>query len=162
MKSYGRLLAEDPAWSKRAAEFASRVRDVSELVAALAPRATRHPMRLRVAYHDACHLAHGQGVRQPPRQLLRGIPELELCDIPDGEQCCGSAGSYNLLEPESADEIGERKVENLMSVQPELLASANPGCTLQIAKRLRQRGITLPAAHPIEILDASLRGQSLV
>ena len=134
------------------------MRDINEYLAALAPRATRHPLALRVAYHDACHLAHAQRIRAQPRDLLRGISGLELLEIPDGDQCCGSAGIYNLVEPESAAQIGNRKVDNLLGVEAELLASANPGCTLQIAKVLRSRGMQLPAAHPIEILDASIRG----
>ena len=93
--------------------------------------------------------------------MLRSIPQLELLEIPDGDQCCGSAGVYNLLEPQSAAEIGERKVDNVLSVDAELLASANPGCTLQIRSLLAKRGATLPAAHPIEILDASIRGSDL-
>ena len=124
----------------------------------VAPRGER---RARVAYHDACHLAHAQRVRQPPRALLAGIPGLELVEIPEGDQCCGSAGIYNLVEPESSEEIGARKADNVLAVRPDFLASANPGCTLQIQKILRQRGQTLPAAHPIEILDASIAGRSL-
>jgi len=86
---------------------------------------------------------------------------LTVLEIPDGNQCCGSAGIYNLVEPESSEEIGARKVDNVLAVKPDLLASANPGCTLQIQKLLRQRGVTLHAAHPIEILDASLSGRTL-
>jgi glycolate oxidase iron-sulfur subunit len=109
-----------------------------------------------VAYHDACHLAHAQGIREAPRALLCSIPGLQLLEIPDGDQCCGSAGVYNLFEPESAREIGERKANNVAAVAPQLLASANPGCTLQIRSLLGARGIDLPAAHPIEILDVAL------
>jgi glycolate oxidase iron-sulfur subunit len=125
------------------------------------PRATRHPIAARVTYHDACHLAHGQRIRSQPRTLLRSIPGLELVDVPDGEQCCGSAGTYNLFQPESADEVGERKVAAVLRTRPELLASANPGCTLHIQRLLKARGIALRAAHPVEILDASIRGVGL-
>ena len=162
LKDYGRLFSKSPAWAQRAANFAARVKDVNEFLAALSPVAPRHPIRARVAYHDACHLAHAQGVRREPRDLLRGIPELTLLEIADGDQCCGSAGIYNLVEPESADEIGERKVDNVLKTKPDLLASANPGCTLQIGKLLRQRGLSLRAAHPIEILDASIAGRGIV
>ena len=134
------------------------MRDVSELLVALGPVAPRQPLPARVAYHDACHLAHAQGIRRQPRALLQGIPGLTLLEIPDGEQCCGSAGTYNLMEPEAADEIGERKVSNVLATRPDLLAAANPGCVLQIRKLLRARGVDLPAAHPIELLDASIRG----
>ena len=160
LKDYGRLFARDPAWARRASQFRARVRDVTEFLAALPPVAARHPFRARVAYHDACHLAHAQGIRRAPRDLLRGIPELTVAEIPDGDQCCGSAGIYNLTEPASAEEIGERKAEKVLAAKADLLASANPGCTLQIAKSLRRRGISLPALHPIEIVDASIAGRS--
>ena len=161
LKDYGRLLAEDPKWAARARAFSAKVRDVSEFLAALPPVARRHPIRARVAYHDSCHLAHAQGIREQPRKLLSGIPGLELVEIPDGDQCCGSAGIYNLVQPESSEEIGARKVDNVLSVKSDFLASANPGCTLQIQKLLRQRGMTLSAAHPIQILDASLSARPL-
>jgi glycolate dehydrogenase iron-sulfur subunit len=161
LKDLKRILANDPAWAERAHRFSEKVRDVNEFLASLPPVAVRHPLNMRVAYHDACHLAHAQRIRSAPRQLLRGIPELQLVDVPDGEQCCGSAGIYNLIEPTSADEIGARKVANVLSTKCDLLASANPGCTLQIQKILRESNRTLRAAHPIEILDASIRGTSL-
>lgn len=161
LKEYGELFAAEPAMRERAAAFAAKVLDINEFLAAIEPTAKRHPIAKRVAYHDACHLAHAQRIRTEPRMLLRGIPELELIEIPDGEMCCGSAGTYNLFEPASAREIGDRKVDNVTSVQAQLLASANPGCTLQIQSILRQRGTTLAAAHPIEILDASIAGRSL-
>ncbi len=161
LKDYARLLAKDPVWGRRASEFRARVRDVTEFLAGLPPRAARHPIPARVAYHDACHLAHGQGIRQPPRLLLSAIPGVTLVEIADGEQCCGSAGIYNLVEPESAEEIGERKVENVLAAGADVLASANPGCLLQIGKHARRRGARLPAYHPIEILDASIAGRRL-
>jgi glycolate oxidase iron-sulfur subunit len=138
------------------------VKDVHEFLVALGPpRAVRHPIRARVAYHDACHLAHGQRIRSQPRMLLRSIPELEVVDVADGEQCCGSAGTYNLFQPESADEVGERKVAAVLRTRAELLASANPGCTLHIQRLLKAKGTNLGAAHPVEILDASIRGVGL-
>ncbi len=160
-KGYARLLGAEPAWRERAAAFASKTRDVSELLAELPPIAKRHPVHARAAYHDACHLAHAQGVRSQPRALLAGIPGLTLLEIPDGDQCCGSAGIYNIVEPDSAREVGERKVDNVLSVQPDLLVSANPGCTLQVQQILRERGKSLPAAHPIELLDTSIGGRPL-
>ena len=159
LKDYGRLFADDPAWAPRAANFSAKVKDVTEFLAGLPPVAPRHPVEARVAYHDACHLAHAQGIRREPRDLLRQIPGLTLLEIPDGDQCCGSAGIYNLVEPESADEIGSRKVENILKTAPDLLAAANPGCSLQIGKLLRQRGKSLASAHPIEILDVSIAGR---
>jgi glycolate oxidase iron-sulfur subunit len=157
LKEYGELLAGEPAFAERARAFAAKVRDVNEFLAALEPQAPRGRIERRVAYHDACHLAHAQGVREAPRTLLRSIPGLELLEIPQGEMCCGSAGTYNLFEPASAHEIGERKADNVASVAPDLLASANPGCTLQITSILRERGAALAAAHPIELLDSAIR-----
>ena len=157
LKDYVRLLPDDP----RAREFAAKVRDVNELLAALPPRAPRRPLQLRVAMHDACHLVHAQRIKAQPRKLLGAIPGLTMVEVPDSEQCCGSAGIYNLVQPQSAEQIGQRKVDNVLSTRAELLASANPGCTLQIQKILRERGKRLPAAHPIEILDASISGTPL-
>jgi glycolate oxidase iron-sulfur subunit len=161
LKEYGEIFADDPLWRDRAEAFAAKVKDVNEYLARLEPRAPRKPLALRVAYHDACHLAHAQRVREQPRALLRTIPGLQLCEIPQGDQCCGSAGTYNLFQPESAHEIGVRKVENVQSVSPDLVASANPGCTLQMQSIFRERGMTLRAAHPIELLDAAISGTPL-
>ena len=158
MKEYGHHLRDDPAYADRATAFSSRVKDVSEVLAALGPRAERRPVPLRVAYHDACHLAHAQGVRLPPREVLRSIPELELLEPAESEICCGSAGIYNLTEPEIATELMGRKVRNLLATEPDLIASANPGCTLQIRAGLRQVGARVPVVHPVEVLDRSLRG----
>ena len=157
LKEYGELLAGEPAWAERARAFSAKVRDVNEYLATLEPQAPRGRIDARVAYHDACHLAHAQRVREAPRLLLASIPGLELLEIPQGDMCCGSAGTYNLFEPASAREIGERKVDNVTRVAPDLLASANPGCTIQIQSILRERGAELRAAHPIELLDAAIR-----
>jgi glycolate oxidase iron-sulfur subunit len=161
LKEYGDLLADDDAWRPRAEAFAAKVRDINEYLATLEPRAARRPLPLRVAYHDACHLAHAQRVRTQPRDLLHTIPELELLEIPQGDQCCGSAGTYNLFQPQSAHEVGVRKVDNVQSVAPDLVASANPGCTLQMQSILRERGVALRAAHPVELLDAAINGTPL-
>jgi glycolate oxidase iron-sulfur subunit len=158
MKEYGYLLRDDPRYAARARAFSDSVRDVSELLAELEPRAPRHPLPLRVAYHDACHLAHAQGIRRQPRLVLRAIPELELVDIPEAEICCGSAGVYNLVEPAPAAELGERKARNILEVRPQAIATANPGCLLQIDAALRRLGATIPTLHPIELVDASIRG----
>jgi glycolate oxidase iron-sulfur subunit len=160
MKEYGQLLADDPMWAERARSFAARVRDVTEVIAELGtPRATRHPLAMRVAYHDACHLAHAQGVRQPPRDLLTSIPGIELLPFAEQDICCGSAGIYNLVEPEPAAQLGDRKVERINAVRPDIVATANPGCTLQMAAAARRAGCSLPIRHPVEILDASIAGR---
>jgi glycolate oxidase iron-sulfur subunit len=157
MKEWAHLFAGDPAWAERARAIAAKVKDVTELLAGQPAVAERHPVRLRVAYHDACHLAHAQRIRAEPRALLAAIPGLELVEL-DSDTCCGSAGVHNLLEPESAREIGERKVDSVLAAAPDLLVSANPGCTLQIQMLLRERGKDVRTAHPIEVLDASIRG----
>jgi glycolate oxidase iron-sulfur subunit len=159
MKTLGRLFRHEPEYAERAHRFDLLVKDVTEFLAGIEPQAKRHPVRLRAAMHDACHLRHAQRIVEQPRKLLRAIPGLTLLEVPDAEQCCGSAGVYNLIQPESADQIGTRKVENILSLSPELLVSGNPGCTLQIQAQLRDRGLTLPALHPIELLDRSIRGE---
>jgi glycolate oxidase iron-sulfur subunit len=151
LKQYAELLDTPSAHA-----FAAKVADVSEFLDYVGLVAARRPFPLRVAYHDACHLAHAQRIREQPRALLRAIPGLELVEIPDPDQCCGSAGVYNLFEPESAAEIGERKAANVASVAPQVLASANPGCTLQIVSQLEKLGVRVTTAHPIELLDATL------
>lgn len=161
MKHWGRLFQADPAWQARAKVIASKVKDINELCAELTPAAPRHPLLLRVAYHDACHLSHGQGIRREPRAALAAIPGITLLDVPEPEQCCGSAGVYNLLEPASAREIGRRKADNIQAVRPDVLVSANPGCTLQIQSQLGQSGDRIRTAHPIELIDASIRGVQL-
>jgi glycolate oxidase iron-sulfur subunit len=160
MKDWGHLLDGDPEWSERAAKMAAKVKDVVEVLTGLGSVAPRHPLRLKVAYHDACHLAHAQRIRTQPRALLAAIPGLDLVEL-DGDSCCGSAGVHNLLEPESAREIGQRKVDSVLAADAELLVSANPGCTLQLQMLLRERGRELRTAHPIEVLDASIRGAGL-
>jgi len=159
MKEYGHLLHDDPAWAARAAAFSAKCRDISEILSELEPRAKRNPLKLRVAYHDACHLQHAQGIREQPRRLLAGIPQLEVAEIPEASLCCGSAGVFNLLQPDTAAQLGARKVDNLLSTGAEAVASANPGCLLQLMNGLRTRGLkTMPAFHMVELLDASMRG----
>ena len=157
MKDYGHLLSEDEEWAERAKEFSEKVRDVSQLLAESDPVASRHPVPLKLAYHDACHLAHAQSVRSEPRKILTDIPELELVETAEWEVCCGSAGIYNLLQPEAGRDLGVRKAENLLDTDAEAIASANPGCTLQIAAHLREKGRPLPIYHPVELVDRSIR-----
>ncbi len=135
-----------------------RVVDVSELLAELGPRARRRPLALRVAYQDACHLGHAQAIREAPRRLLRSIPGLELLEPAEQAICCGSAGVYNLTQPAAAQELGERKAANVAATGAEVYAAANPGCLVQVSTYLRRSGQRLPAVHPVELLDASIRG----
>ena len=160
MKEYGALLADDPFWAARAAAFSARVRDVMEVIAELDVQlpARLHSLPVRVAYHDACHLAHAQGVRLQPREVLSRIPDLELVDLKESDVCCGSAGIYNLVAPQAADDLGNRKAANVVTSGAELLTAGNGGCLLQIQAALRRAGHPLPVVHPVELLDAAIRG----
>ncbi|HET9631272.1 MAG TPA: (Fe-S)-binding protein, partial [Terrabacter sp.] len=158
MKEYADLLADDPAYAERARAFTDKVRDVSEILAEAGPVAERHPLPVSIAYHDACHLAHAQGVRAQPRDLLRGIPGLELREIAEGDLCCGSAGIYNIINPVPARELGDRKAANVLATGAELLVTANPGCLMQVASSIERQGGHLALAHTVEVLDASIRG----
>jgi glycolate oxidase iron-sulfur subunit len=155
MKAYGELFSDDPEWANRAAEFAARVRDFSELVTE--PRASRHELPMRVAYHDACHLAHAQAIREEPRAALRSIPGLELAEPAEWEICCGSAGVWNLLNPGPAAKLGRRKAANLAATGAGAIAAGNPGCALQIASYLEK---PLPVYHPAELLLRSIQGRN--
>ena len=161
MKEYARLLEGDPAYAERARVFGESVRDVAELLDELGPVAPRHPLELTVAYHDACHLAHAQGVRAQPRRLLEAIPGLELKEIAEAELCCGSAGVYNILNPEPANELGERKAANIVATGAQVLVTANPGCLMQVAAAFERSSHSMGMAHTVEVLDASIRGASL-
>ena len=158
MKDYADLLADDPRYAERAAAFAARTRDISEVLADLEPVAPRHPLPMTIAYHDACHLRHAQGVRAQPRAVLATIPGLVVKEIAEGDMCCGSAGIYNLTNPEPARELGDRKAANVAATGAELLVTSNPGCLLQVTDALRRQGRTMPTAHMVLVLDASLRG----
>lgn len=158
LKEYGRLLRDDPAYAARAEALAARCRDVSEVLADLEPRAPRHPIPLRVAWHDACHLRHAQGVSAEPRRVLSAIPALDVRDAPEGELCCGSAGIYNLVEPEAAAELGRRKASSVLATGAEAVVSSNPGCLLQLRSALERAGRPLRTMHLVELVDASIRG----
>ena len=161
MKEYELLFADFPQWSGRAAALSAKVRDLAEFLDALGPAAERHPVEVRAAYHDACHLGHAQGITAAPRSLLGAIPGLELVELRDAGVCCGSAGVYNLLQPDAARELGSRKADSVAASGASLLISANPGCTLQISSELTARGVPLRTAHTAEVLDASINGVPL-
>ena len=161
MKEYGHLLRDDPAYAERAEALAAKCRDVSEVLAACEPRSARHALPVRVAYHDACHLQHAQRVKLQPRQVLASIPGLEVLEIAEPAICCGSAGIYNLVEPGPARELGDRKVENILTTGAEAIVSSNPGCLLQIRAGLERASRPLPVLHMVELLDASIRGLPL-
>jgi glycolate oxidase iron-sulfur subunit len=158
MKEYGHLLRDDPEYVERARRFSAKCKDVSEVAEEVEPRAVRHPLPIRVAYHDSCHLQHAQGVRLQPRSLLAHIPDLELVEVPEASICCGSAGIYNLVQPEVARSLGDRKVQLIASLEADVVATGNPGCILQIATTLVRNGRKMPVMHTIQLLDASIRG----
>jgi glycolate oxidase iron-sulfur subunit len=161
VKEYGHLLRDDPEYAGRAKNFAAKCKDVSELLAELEPRARRNPLPVRVAYHDACHLQHAQGVRLQPRSLLAQIPGLTLAEIPEAPVCCGSAGIYNLVQPDAANELGDRKAQLIVPLNVDVVATGNPGCLLQLQSALARSGHKIPVVHTIQLLDASLRGKSI-
>jgi glycolate oxidase iron-sulfur subunit len=158
VKEYGWLLRDDPNYAERARAFAAKCKDVSEFLAELEPRAIRHPLKLKVAYHDACHLQHAQRITMQPRKLLQGIPELEILEINEAAICCGSAGIYNMIQPDAAQELGARKAQNVIETGADILATSNPGCLLQIRNALRAAGSEMPVTHIVELLDASIDG----
>ena len=152
---------EAASWAARAALLSSRVRDLTEFLDSLEPVAVRRPVPVVAAYHDACHLGHAQRITAQPRSLLRAIPGLELVELRDAGVCCGSAGVYNLLQPDAASALGSRKADSVAASGASLLISANPGCTLQISAALAAQGVTIRTAHIAEILDASINGVPL-
>ncbi|MDT5030170.1 MAG: glycolate oxidase iron-sulfur subunit [Actinoplanes sp.] len=161
LKEYDHLLADDPAYAEKAKVFTATVRDFSELLVELGPVAERHPLPVTVAYHDACHLGHAQGVRAQPRALLQAVPGLRLTEIADPEICCGSAGVWNVLNPVPAAQLGDRKARDVLATGAQLLVTANPGCLMQVAAAVRRQGGEIALAHTARVLDASIRGLSV-
>jgi glycolate oxidase iron-sulfur subunit len=159
MKEYAQLFSGEEDWARRAEAFSTRVQDFTEFLAQLGPVAERAELPLTIAYHDACHLAHAQRVTAQPRSLLRDIPGVSLAEIPDAGTCCGSAGIYNLVQPAAAAELGARKAVSVRATGADLVVSANPGCSLQLAQALAATGRPLPVAHIAEVIDASIMGR---
>ena len=157
LKEYGDLLAGDPAYRDRALAFSARVKDVHEFLAGIPLKEEMGTVRARVAYHDACHLAHGQGVREQPRSLLSLIPGIELVELEEPDWCCGSAGIYNITHPEMADRLLARKMDHVRQAEPDVVATGNPGCILQIQQGIRRGGSEIEVLHPVELLDRAYR-----
>src|SRR6185437_3577391 len=155
LKEYADLLAGDQAWADRAAALSAKVKDLSEFLVSIGPVAQRHPVPLTAAYHDACHLAHAQRITSQPRELLSAIPGLTVVELADAGICCGSAGIYNLVQPEAAGQLGARKAEAVADSRADLVVSGNPGCALQISSAMRDAGPPKPVVHLAEVLDAS-------
>jgi glycolate oxidase iron-sulfur subunit len=157
LKTYAHLLEDRPSWAERAAALASRVRDVSEFLQTVVGDHDLGKLALRVTYQDPCHLAHAQGIRAQPRALLSRVRGLELVEMSDADVCCGSAGYYNVAQPEYADKLLEPKIDAILATRPDAVVTGNPGCMLQLAAGLRSRGrADIPVLHTVEVLDRAL------
>jgi glycolate oxidase iron-sulfur subunit len=157
-------LQDDPEYQEKAKEFSSKVKDVQEFLAQVGLTAKLSPLQeapLTLVYQDACHMLHGQKISIQPRHLLRQIPGVQLREPIDAALCCGSAGVYNILQPEVGEELGKQKVQNLLNTGASLIASANVGCTVQIRRHLALQGKKVPLLHPMQLLDYSIRGVAL-
>ncbi|MEN9518457.1 MAG: glycolate oxidase subunit (Fe-S) protein [Cyanobacteriota bacterium] len=165
LKEYGHILADDPEYRVKAEQFSRKVKDVQEFLAEIELTTELHPLtssELTLVYQDACHLLHGQKISLQPRQLLQQIPGVKLREPLDAGLCCGSAGIYNMLQPETADELGRQKVNNLIKTGASVIASPNPGCSLQIQKHLELQGLEgIKLFHPVELLDYSIQGKQI-
>ena len=154
MKEYGHLLKDDPAWHERALQISARVRDISELLAAAGPR-EGGPLPIRVTYDAPCHLQHAQRVTEQPLSVLAAIPGIELVPLHDSDQCCGSAGIYNLIEPDTSDAVLAPKLANIRATKAPWVVTGNPGCLMQIGAGLIRADISARSIHPVDLLDAS-------
>jgi glycolate oxidase iron-sulfur subunit len=158
MKSYGTLLGGDPTWEARARRFSARVSDISEFLAREPLRGPLRPLTRTVTYHDPCHVAHGQKIRKEPRALLAQIPGLTVKELHEADWCCGSAGTYNLTQPEMATRLQERKIAHVRATGADAVVTANPGCIIQIIQGLRAKGSPIRVLHIVELLDQAYRG----
>jgi glycolate oxidase iron-sulfur subunit len=157
LKEYGHLLRDDPAYALRARNFSAKVKDISEFLAAIDWNHDMGELTRTVAYHDACHLVHGQKIKQQPRQLLQAIPGITLVNLKEADWCCGSAGIYNITNQEMATTLLQRKMDNIAATGASVIATGNPGCMLQIALGARQRGLEIDVVHPIQLIDEAYR-----
>ena len=157
MKEYGDLLKDDVQWRAPAEAFAAKVRDVSEFLAARGIATPGRPIKKRVTYQDPCHLAHGQGVRAQPRQLLQSIPGIQWVEMRDSDHCCGSAGIYNIAHPDIALQVLDAKMENIAATEPQIIVTANAGCMLQLQLGVQRAGLKAEVLHVVELLDRAYR-----
>jgi glycolate oxidase iron-sulfur subunit len=157
LKEYDYLLRDDPVYAQRAKAFSEKVKDISEFLASIDWNKDMGELPLTVAYHDACHLIHGQKIKQQPRQLLKSMPGITLVDLKESDWCCGSAGIYNITNQEMAEELLERKMGNISATGATVIATGNPGCMMQIAMGARQRGLQIEVMHPVQLLDKAYR-----
>ncbi|MDA2917931.1 glycolate oxidase subunit GlcF [Desulfobacterota bacterium AH_259_B03_O07] len=159
MKEYGEILKDDPNYANRAEKISQKTKDVMEFLSEIGLSGELKRLKCRVTYQDACHIAHAQRIKIQPREIIKQIPGIEFVEMPESELCCGSAGIYNLIEPEMSEKLLNRKIENLKETNAELLVAGNPGCLLQIQKGIKQEGLNIKTVHPIELLDWAYKGE---
>jgi glycolate oxidase iron-sulfur subunit len=158
MKEYGELLNNNPSYDERAEKVTKKTKDVMEFLADIGLQGELKELKLRVTYQDACHIAHAQRIKEHPRKIIKHIPGIEFVELPESDLCCGSAGIYNLIEAEMADRLLERKISKLKETGVQVLVAGNPGCLLQIAMGIKQHGLNIRTAHPVELLDWAYKG----
>ncbi len=159
MKEYGEILKDDPGFAARAGEISRKTKDIMEFLDETGLAGELKPLELRVTYQDACHLGNAQRIKEQPRNVIRRIPGVELVELPESDLCCGSAGIYNLVEPEMSGRLLGRKMGHVKNTGADMLLAGNPGCLLQIQKGIKQNGLNIRTAHPVELLDWSYRGK---
>jgi glycolate oxidase iron-sulfur subunit len=158
LKEYGTLFKGNASVCEKAEQVAAKAKDVTEFLGAIQLKAPTRELKAKITYHDACHLVHGQGVREQPRALLRAIPGIQLIELAESDWCCGSAGTYNLTEPEMARRLLDRKVDNIQATEAEVVVTGNPGCLMQIRAGLRQRDLPIKAVHTVDLLAEAYEG----
>jgi glycolate oxidase iron-sulfur subunit len=161
LKEYGHLLRDDPAYASRANAFSSKVKDINEFLMSIELNREMGPLNHTVTYHDACHLFHGQKVKQQPRELLKAIPGLAIVNLKESDWCCGSAGIYNITNQEMAFQLLDRKMNNILATGANVVVTGNPGCMMQIALGAQQKGLNLVVMHPIQLLDESYQAKGI-
>ena len=157
MKEYVKLLSDDPLYREKAKIFSSKTKDIMEFLYDIGLQSGLSEINKKVTYQDACHLAHGQRITSQPRELIKQIPGIQFDELSESDMCCGSAGIYNLVQPEMSEKLLKRKVLNIKEIKPDLLVAGNPGCLLQIKSGLNKEGINIETAHPIELIDEALK-----
>jgi len=157
LKEYAHLLQDDPVYAERAARFSAQVRDISEFLAQRSLPLPARPLNLKVTYQEACHLVHAQRISSAPRALLHAIPGLELREMQEPDVCCGSAGIYNITQPEMSRRLQERKIQHVLATQADVVVTANPGCFMQLASGLQRAGSNMRVMHIVDVLDLAYR-----
>ena len=158
MKEYGELLNNNPSYDERAEKVTKKTKDVMEFLADIGLQGELKELKLRVTYQDACHIAHAQRIKEHPRKIIKHIPGIEFVELPESDLCCGSAGIYNLIEPDMAEKLLERKISKLKETGAQVLVAGNPGCLLQIGMGIKRHGLNIKTAHPVELLDWAYKG----